>query len=321
VYNHQNEFELALKYYNKSINIFKNIKWEEGIATSLNNIGLVYYNQGKIKQALSCYKESLEIHKKLGDKKGIALSFNNIASIYKENNNANQAIEYYANSLIIWEELEDKKGIAGCLNNIGTLTFEKGNLIKAKNQASKALKIAQDLGYPDQIKNAAELLKKIYQKEKSWEKAFEMQSLFITMRDSILNQETKKTALKQNLQYEYEKQKAIDNAEHDKQLAIEKEAKAKQKVITYATAGGLGLVIVFLIFVFNRLLVTRKQKNIIETQKLEVEQQKSVVEKAHFLLEEKNSEIIASIRYAKRIQDALMTSQKYIERNINRLKN
>ena len=39
------------------------------------------------------------------------------------------------------------------------------------------------------------------------------------------------------------------------------------------------------------------------------------------LVEEKNSEIIASIRYAKRIQDALMTSQKYIERNINRLKN
>lgn len=38
------------------------------------------------------------------------------------------------------------------------------------------------------------------------------------------------------------------------------------------------------------------------------------------LLEEKNSEIIASIRYAKRIQDAFMTSQKYIERNMNRLK-
>lgn len=38
------------------------------------------------------------------------------------------------------------------------------------------------------------------------------------------------------------------------------------------------------------------------------------------LVEEKNNEIIASIRYAKRIQDALMTSQKYIERNINRLK-
>ena len=45
-----------------------------------------------------------------------------------------------------------------------------------------------------------------------------------------------------------------------------------------------------------------------------------MVETAHLLLEEKNEEILASIRYAKRIQDSLLTSQKYIERNINRLK-
>ncbi|MCW8897226.1 MAG: hypothetical protein OQJ96_10655 [Flavobacteriales bacterium] len=51
-----------------------------------------------------------------------------------------------------------------------------------------------------------------------------------------------------------------------------------------------------------------------------IEEQKKKVEEAHFLLEEKNEEIITSIRYAKRIQDSLLTSQKYIERNINRLK-
>ncbi|HRN43028.1 MAG TPA: hypothetical protein PK649_13290, partial [Vicingus sp.] len=51
------------------------------------------------------------------------------------------------------------------------------------------------------------------------------------------------------------------------------------------------------------------------------QKQKLEIELAHQQLEEKNEEIIASIRYAKRIQDALLTSQKYIERNINRLKN
>ena len=73
------------------------------------------------------------------------------------------------------------------------------------------------------------------------------------------------------------------------------------------------MVLAFAGFMYNRFKVTQKQKVVIE-------QQKAVVEKAHFLLEEKNSEILASIRYAKRIQDALMTSQKYIERNMNRLK-
>jgi len=67
------------------------------------------------------------------------------------------------------------------------------------------------------------------------------------------------------------------------------------------------VVFFFTMFVLRTLSLTRKQKAIIEKQKE--------------LVEEKNNEILASIRYAKRIQDALMTSQKYIERNIKRLKN
>jgi hypothetical protein len=39
------------------------------------------------------------------------------------------------------------------------------------------------------------------------------------------------------------------------------------------------------------------------------------------VIEEKNKDILASIHYAKRIQSSLITSQKYIEKNLERLKN
>jgi hypothetical protein len=39
------------------------------------------------------------------------------------------------------------------------------------------------------------------------------------------------------------------------------------------------------------------------------------------LVEEKQKEILDSIRYAKRIQDALITSEKTIEKSLNRLMN
>ena len=45
-----------------------------------------------------------------------------------------------------------------------------------------------------------------------------------------------------------------------------------------------------------------------------------IIEKQKELVEEKQKEILDSIRYAKRIQDALLTSQTYIERNIKRLR-
>ena len=103
-------------------------------------------------------------------------------------------------------------------------------------------------------------------------KAFEMYKLSILMRDSISNKETQHAVVQQQALYENEKNKTIDDAEHDKVLAIEQEKKAKQEVIIFSIAAGLCLVAIFLVFMLSRLKVTRKQKYIIEQQKVKVEQ-------------------------------------------------
>jgi hypothetical protein len=64
---------------------------------------------------------------------------------------------------------------------------------------------------------------------------------------------------------------------------------------------------------FRRFRISQKQKNIIEEQKLLVESQK-------YIVEEKQKEILDSIRYAKRIQESLLPTETYIDRNIRKLK-
>lgn len=360
IYDNQGNIEQAIESYHKSLKIREELNDQKGIANTLVNIGFIYGHQGDIKKAVECYQKSLKIYQQINDKSGEARCLNNLGYIYDEQNNTELALAYYEKGLNIREELGDKNGIAFSLNNIGSLYSEQGNIEKAKEYFTKSLKLYQEIGYiqgitmglhntggvyfakgniakakeatlqslylakksafPENIRRAALLLSQIYEKENKGIQALEMYKLHIQMRDSINNESTQKASAQQQAKYEYEKQKAIDDAEHGKQIAIEQEAKVKQKIITYATAGGLGLVVIFLIFVFNRLQITKKQKLVIEHQKLEVENQKKIVENAHQLLEEKNSEILASIRYAKRIQDSLLTSQKYIARNINRLK-
>lgn len=51
----------------------------------------------------------------------------------------------------------------------------------------------------------------------------------------------------------------------------------------------------------------------------EISFQKNEIEKANVLLQERNTEVIDSIHYAKRIQNALMTPEKYIDNTLNRL--
>ena len=63
---------------------------------------------------------------------------------------------------------------------------------------------------------------------------------------------------------------------------------------------------------FQRFRVTKKQKQIIEAKEKETLIQKHIIE-------EKQKEIIDSIKYARRIQNALMSSEKLIHKQLKDL--
>jgi hypothetical protein len=83
-----------------------------------------------------------------------------------------------------------------------------------------------------------------------------------------------------------------------------------QKILFY----GLVLILVFSLFIGY----SYRQKLKINT---ELNEKNRVIESQKKQVEEKQKEILDSIQYAKRIQQSLMPSEKYIERNVNKLKN
>ncbi|MDP3555742.1 MAG: hypothetical protein Q8T03_00120, partial [Bacteroidota bacterium] len=135
--------------------------------------------------------------------------------------------------------------------------------------------------------------------------AFEMYELEIKMRDSITNQETQKAAIKKQLQYTYEKKELETKAEQDKKDTIAK-AELKQKVNerNYFIVG-FGLVLILALFILRGYKQKQKANAIIITQKR--------------LVDEKQKEILDSNHYAKRIQTALLPSEKYIEKSLQKL--
>ncbi len=52
---------------------------------------------------------------------------------------------------------------------------------------------------------------------------------------------------------------------------------------------------------------------------MEVEKQSKIIETQRDAVELKNKEVMDSITYAKRIQTALMSTEKYIEKSLSRL--
>lgn len=305
IYNSQGDIQKALEYQHKSLKIREEIGDKRGIAESLNNIGFFYNSQGSNQKALEYHRKSLKIREEIEDKRGIANSLDNIGSIYDNQGDIHKALEHLLKSLRIYEEIGDRPGIAGSLDNIANLTLRKGQVKEAFVFAGKGMQVAKELGFPENIKNSAKTLKSIFQIQNKYNEAFEMYELEIKMRDSTNNQETQKAAVKKQMQYTYEKKELETKAEQDKKDAIAKaELNQKENERNYFIAG-FGLVLVLALFILRGYKQKQKANLVIAAQK--------------HLVDEKQKEILDSIRYAKRIQTALMPSEKYIENSIRKL--
>ena len=313
LYQNQDDNKNALTYYNKSLILHREVNDKTGLANTINNIGIIYFNEKNFPLALQHYKEAVEINITTKDINSLALNYDNIGVLYNKKGDNISALQYLNKSIDLSTQINDSYGLTRTLCNAGFLYMEMGNYKIAKQYIKRAYELAIELKSPMYVRNSSKGLVILLEQEEKYEQALEMFKLHITMKDSINNDAAHKATAQQQAKYEYEKQKAIDDAKHDKEIAIEQEAKEKQTILTYATAVGLGLVGIFLLVVFNRLKVTRKQKNIIEKQKTEVENQKAVVDLAHTELEEKNKEITDSIQYAKRIQNAILPPNKVVK--------
>jgi serine phosphatase RsbU (regulator of sigma subunit)/TPR repeat protein len=313
IYSEQNDHPRALKYFKKSLVIFESLSNKEGVARSLNNLGLAYFDLENTEKSLEFYEKCITIRKNIGDKVGLIKVLNNLGNVYSKEKQQQKALEYYTEGYNLSKEIGDLHGEIISLNNIGDAQFKSNNFKLAIKNALIAYALSSDVGDITEVKKSTKTLYESYKAINEKSKALEMYEIYISIRDSILSEENKKEIIRQEFNYNYGKQKAIDDAENEKLITIEHQEKQKQKVISYSIGLGLGLVVIFLIFVFNRLQVTRKQKLIIEKQKevvefahQETQQQKKIIEEAH-------QEIKDSIAYAKRIQSAILPPTKLVK--------
>ncbi|MES2592250.1 MAG: tetratricopeptide repeat protein [Bacteroidota bacterium] len=299
IYYVQGDTAKAIDYQTRSLKIRETIGDKRGMAIAFNNLGTIFSDQGHNTKAMEYFNRYLKLSEEIGDKNKIALALANIGTIYKKEENDQEAMNYFNRSLKMFEELGNEKWIASILKHIGDIYKKKNEIDKARETYQKALIIAQSSGLVSITKDASQSLSDIYKITGDYKNALKMYQLHISMRDSILSEKSQKQIMQQEIKYFYNKQKALDAKEYEKQNAVSAEREQKQKVIIYSIAGSLILVLGFAIFALNRWRFTGKQKKIIEEQKN--------------LVEGKQKEILSSITYAKRLQDAILPPEHYVK--------
>ena len=113
------QYEKAIDYYQRSLDLSKEINDRQGEANSLNNLGEVDQSFGQYEKAIHYHQQSLDIKKNIGDRQGIAHSLGGLGLAYNSLGQYQKAIEYYQQSLTIKKEIGDRSGEAFSLNNLG----------------------------------------------------------------------------------------------------------------------------------------------------------------------------------------------------------
>ena len=112
VNNNQGEYDKALEWYQKALNIREKILGPDhpDTAATYNNIAAVYSKQGEYNKALEWYQKALNIDEKIlgPDHPSTATTYNNIALVYNNQGEYDKALEWYLKSFYI---LRNRLGI------------------------------------------------------------------------------------------------------------------------------------------------------------------------------------------------------------------
>jgi len=306
VFSSQGDAQKALDYYQRALKIKEEIGDRKAATIIRGNIAEIHKNAGEDELALSSYSAALKSAEEMNEKGLTGLYLASIAGIHEGRREYDTALERYLEALAIAEAIGDKVLVAGVSNSIGGIYTKQKKYAEAERYLSAALKISSGVGHLDSKKNAQLGLSELYEQQSKWQLAFDNYKKYTATRDSIFNEEKTKKTVRNEMNFYFDKKQTAEKVAQAKKDAIAQEELKRQRMQRNYFITGFLLMLTLALFIFRGYYQKKKANEIIAAQKREVEQQKD-------LIEEKSKEITDSIMYAKRLQDAILPPQSYID--------
>ena len=136
----------ALKYFERSLRIFREAGERAGEALVLNDMGPAYAEVGEKQRALESLNRALSIWREIGSRQGEALTLNDIGRVYRDLGQQQSAMDDYNQALPIWREVGNRNGEALALSDIGRAYADLGQPSRALENDNQALPIFRETG-------------------------------------------------------------------------------------------------------------------------------------------------------------------------------
>lgn len=306
------DLEYALKYYSEGMQLAEEINDSTQMSVFYNNVALVYDYKKDFDNALKFYLKSLLIHKRLGYEEDVALSYMNIGDLYTQYHMYHLSERYQMMAL----EMMRKEGNGYYLFNlyagIAERESKQNNHKKALTYLDSAV-VSSDYepgkaDYADFYDLKSEILFRMH----DYKSAYEYSRKMIDTKDSILNNEVM-SELKELQISSVQKQadaqmESLKKDNKIKDLEIEKSKATQKNYLLIVVIVTVALAFTFFLFVTLRknALRLKKRNQIIERQSEEIQFKNEQ-------LQVFNDEMMDSIHYAKKLQEAIMPNELLLQ--------
>ena len=143
---YRQEQQIAIEYYQKAIDLQKELNLELDLVASLNSLAGIYYSLGEYQKAIEFHQQSLAIKREIGDRGGEGKSYNNLGNVYHSLGEYQKAIEFDQQSLAITREIGDRGGEGKSYGNLGNVYYSLGEYQKAIEFHQQSLAITREIG-------------------------------------------------------------------------------------------------------------------------------------------------------------------------------
>jgi serine phosphatase RsbU (regulator of sigma subunit)/uncharacterized protein HemY len=334
IYSLSGQFPEAIKYFRRGLKLSNEMGNRLGIAINLNNIGEAYEFTMNYDSALFYYSKSLEANKEIQSQKGIAISYNAIGKIKLIKGDVREAYKLFREAMIIDKKLGDKKFIADSYINLGRAYLAMNRLQEAEDNLNRGLQIATEIGSITHSQWAYETLSEVNKARGDARKALALFQKSIIFRDSLINERNSRALAMIEVMYNTQKKEKEIELLRKNQEITQKEL-ARQKIIQVVYLVGFIFFLISTVLAYSALNIKRKANKVLAFQKTEIEisnnrlnqQQQEILKKndeiniqrdnialknkhleeAYGVIESYIGKITDNIRYAERIQKAILS--------------
>jgi len=277
VYNELGELEQAKKYCLKTLEIYEKSNNKRGMGNANNRLGMIERQLKNYDESIQYYEKALSLLFEARDSLRMADIWNNLGALNKEINNYVLAEEYFEKALTEYMAMKFPKGIVTVLVNQASLLMLKGKYQEAIATYEEAIAKANMADMTEDRLKALFGISQTYEKFGNYHKAYEYQSRYYALHDSVFSLE--KQELINDLVFKYEKEQdqarilALENENLAKDLVLKKKT-LQRNAFLYA-----GLTIIALaIFLFLYFHQRRVKDRIISDQKIrQLEEEKKLM--------------------------------------------